>query len=231
MRQFPAVRLTDGTFRGKRAMLELVREGGWVMLPILLCSITALGIVLERLWALRGKSVCPDHLLAEVWLWLKNDELDDKRIEALRRNSPLGRVLAAGLARRDGERERMNEAIEDTGRHVVHELGRYLNFLGTIAAISPLLGLLGSVLGIMRVFSGISAAGAATTQVLSAGIAEALITTAAGLIVAIPSLILYRYFRGRVDALVVRMESDAMKLVEALDARKPARAPRRRRVA
>ncbi|MGH8162331.1 MAG: MotA/TolQ/ExbB proton channel family protein [Gammaproteobacteria bacterium] len=212
-------------------MLELVREGGWVMLPILLCSITALGIVLERLWTLRGKSVCPEHLLAEVWLWLKNGELDDKRIEALRRNSPLGRVLAAGLAHREDDRERVKEAIEDTGRHIVHDLGRYLNLLGTIAAISPLLGLLGSVLGIMRVFSGISVAGSATTQVLSAGIAEALITTAAGLMVAIPSLILYRYFRGKVDGLVVRMEADAMKLVEALEVRKPARTARRRRVA
>jgi biopolymer transport protein ExbB len=200
-------------------MLEIVHEGGWVMLPILLCSVAALAIALERLWTLRARRVCPEHLLAEVWLWLKNGEADEKHIEALRRNSPLGRVLAAGLIRRGAGREAMQEAIEDTGRHVVHDLGQYLTFLGTIAAISPLLGLLGSVIGIMRVFSGISAAGTATTQVLSGGIAEALITTAAGLIVAIPSLILYRYFRGKVEGLVVRMESDAMKLVQALETR------------
>ncbi|MGH8272198.1 MAG: MotA/TolQ/ExbB proton channel family protein [Gammaproteobacteria bacterium] len=203
-------------------MIELVREGGWLMLPILLCSVIALGITLERLWTLRERQVCPDHLLAEVWLWLKNGEVDEQRIEVLRRHSALGRVLAAGLAHRDGSRELMKESIEDTGRHVVHELERYLNTLGTIAGITPLLGLLGTVVGIMKVFAVITTQGTANAQALSGGIAEALITTAAGLTIAIPALILYRYFRGKVDALVVRMEADALKLVEALTALAPA---------
>ncbi len=207
-------------------MIELVREGGWLMLPILLCSVIALGITLERLWTLREKQVCPTHLLAEVWLWLKNGEVNEQRIEALRRHSPLGRVLAAGLAHRDESRELMKESIEDTGRHVVHELERYLNTLGTIAGITPLLGLLGTVVGIMKVFAVITTQGTANAQALSGGIAEALITTAAGLTIAIPALILYRYFRGKVDALVVRMEADALKLVEALTA--PAREKDRR---
>ncbi|MDN5863714.1 MAG: MotA/TolQ/ExbB proton channel family protein [Gammaproteobacteria bacterium] len=197
-------------------MIELFREGGWIMWPILLCSVVALGIVLERLWVLRVSRVCPEHLLAEVWLWVKAGKIDEKKVEALRRSSPLGQVLAAGLSRHEASRDLMKEAVEDTGRHVVHELGRHLNTLGTIAAISPLLGLLGSVLGIMRVFSGISATGAITSQVLSGGIAEALITTAAGIMIAVPSLILYRYFRGKVDDLVVRMEADAIRLIETL---------------
>lgn len=200
-------------------MIEFVREGGWLMLPILLGSVIALGITLERLWTLRTRRVCPEHLLAEVWIWLKSGEVDAKRIEALRRHSPLGRILAAGLQYRTGSRALMKESIEDTGRHVVHELERYLNTLGTIAAITPLLGLLGTVLGIMRVFAVITTQGTANTQSLSGGIAEALITTVAGLAIAIPALILYRYFRGKVDDLVVRMEADAMKMIEAIDVR------------
>lgn len=201
-------------------MIELVYEGGWVMLPILLCSVIALAIVLERLWALRLGRVCPDHLLAEVWLWIKEGSVDDKKVEALRRSSPLGQVLATAMRHRGDERAVMKEAIEDTGRHVVHDLGRHLNSLGSIAAISPLLGLLGSVIGIMEVFSGIAAVGSVTGRALSGGIAEALITTAAGIIVAVPSLILYRYLRGKVEDIVMRMESDAARLIEAL--RKPA---------
>jgi biopolymer transport protein ExbB len=197
-------------------MIELVREGGWVMLPLILCSVIALGIVLERWWSLRVKRVCPEHLLAEVWPWVKTGETDPKRLEVLRRHSPLGQILAAGLQYRSDSRELMKEAIEDTGRHVVHELERYLNTLGTIAAITPLLGLLGTVLGIMRVFAVITTQGTANTQALSGGIAEALITTVAGLTIAIPALILYRYFRGKVDDLVVRMEADAIKMIEAI---------------
>ena len=198
-------------------MIELVREGGWIMLPLILCSVIALGIILERFWSLRVKRVCPEHLLAEVWPWVKTGSTDPKKMEALRRHSPLGQILAAGLQHRNDSRDLMKEAIEDTGRHVVHELERYLNTLGTIAAITPLLGLLGTVLGIMRVFAVITAQGTANTQALSGGIAEALITTVAGLAIAIPTLILYRYFRGKVDDLVVRMEADAIKMVEAVD--------------
>lgn len=202
-------------------MIELVREGGWVMLPLILCSVVALGIILERFWSLRVRRVCPEHLLAEVWPWVKTGEADPKRMEALRRHSPLGQILAAGLLHRNDSRDLMKEAIEDTGRHVVHELERYLNTLGTIAAITPLLGLLGTVLGIMQVFAVITSQGTANTQALSGGIAQALITTVAGLMIAIPALILYRYFRGKVDDLVVRMEADAIKMVEAIDRRGP----------
>lgn len=197
-------------------MLELIQAGGWLMLPIILCSIIAFGIVTERLWTLRRKRVTPPHMAAEAWRWLQKGELTDDHIKAMRNNSPLGRVLAAGLANRHGDRNLIKDTVEDTGRHVVHELERYLNTLGTIAAITPLLGLLGTVIGMVRVFTAITAHGVGDPGALAGGISEALLTTAAGLTVAIPSLIAYRYLRGKVDELVVDMELEAMKLVDAL---------------
>ncbi|MGH8377726.1 MAG: MotA/TolQ/ExbB proton channel family protein, partial [Gammaproteobacteria bacterium] len=139
-------------------MFEIIKSGGWLMAPLILCSIVVVAIVAERLWTLQTRRVAPEHLAAQVWNWLKGGELDDERLQALRAGSPLGRILAAGLENRHAKREIVNEAIEDTGRHVVHELDRYLITLGTIATISPLLGLLGTVLGIMRVFAAISTA-------------------------------------------------------------------------
>jgi biopolymer transport protein ExbB len=197
-------------------VFELVRQGGWVMLPIILCSIAATAIIVERFWALRRQRICPRHLVDQIWQQVLNGRLDARKITAVRASSPLGRVLAAGLANRQHTREVMKESIEDTGRHVVHELERYLNTLGTIAAISPLLGLLGTVIGTIQVFHAISAAGTGNPQVLSGGLSTALLTTAGGLIVAIPSLMFYRYFRGRVDAIVVEMEQEALKMVEIL---------------
>lgn len=198
-------------------MFEIVRAGGWLMLPLVLCSIVAGAIMIERLWTLRSKRVLPADLAAKVWYWVEQEQLDDRHIHALRDSSPLGRILAAGLSARHAEREVMKESIEDTGRHVAHELERFLNPLGTIAAISPLLGLLGTVIGMVKVFSAIQAHGVGNPAVLAGGISEALITTAAGLSVAIPALMGYRYLRGRVDSLVVQMEQEAIKLVETLD--------------
>ena len=189
------------------------------MLPIIACSIVAAAIILERLWTLQASRVLPKDLTAEVWKWVKNDQLDPQHIQALHQGSPLGQVLAAGLVSRHESREIVKERVEDTGRHVVHELERYLNPLGTIAAISPLLGLLGTVIGMVKVFAAITASGVGNPSVLAGGISEALITTAAGLTVAIPSLMGYRYLRGRVDGLVVRMEKEAMKFLEALSQR------------
>lgn len=186
------------------------------MWPIILCSVVALAISGERFWSLQTKRIAPKHLVAQVWHWHKQDNLDDAHINALRASSPLGRILAAGLANREHPREIMKEVIEDTGRQVVHELERYLNTLGTIASITPLLGLLGTVIGMIKVFTAITAQGVGNPGVLAGGISEALITTAAGLSVAIPSLMFYRYFRGRVDELVLRMEEEALKLIEVM---------------
>ncbi|MDH4106331.1 MAG: MotA/TolQ/ExbB proton channel family protein, partial [Gammaproteobacteria bacterium] len=159
----------------------------------------------------------PEELVDKVWRWVENRTLSDKQITALQLHSPLGRVLAAGLANRDRDRSLMIEAIEDAGRHVAHELERYLNALGTIAAISPLLGLLGTVTGMIRTFKAITVAGVGNPTAMASGIAEALITTAAGLIIAIPALVAYRYLRGRVDGHVIDMEKESLKLVQAID--------------
>jgi biopolymer transport protein ExbB len=198
-------------------MWEIIKAGGPVMWPIIVCSIGAAAIILERLWSLQEKRVIPRELTDKVWKLVETRTLSDRHITALEHNSPLGRVLAAGLANRDQGREIMKEDIEDTGRHVVHELERFLNTLGTIAAITPLLGLLGTVVGMISAFEAITSQGVGDARVLSGGIGQALITTAAGLMVAIPALIGYRYLRGRVDALVVEMEKEAIRLVQAFD--------------
>lgn len=203
-------------------MLEIVRAGGWLMLPIILCSIGAAAIILERLWTLKQDRVVPRNLTAEVWQLVKSNQLTQEHIQRIQAESPLGQILAAGLVNRDRDRAELKESIEDTGRHVVHELERYLNPLGTIAAITPLLGLLGTVIGMVKVFAAITTHGVGNPGVLAGGISEALITTAAGLSVAIPALMGYRYLRGRVDGLVVEMEKEAMKLVEALQYRQGA---------
>ncbi len=201
-------------------MVEIVKAGGWLMVPIILCAILALGIILERYWTLQPKRVIPEDLTSKVWGWVKKDQLDQGQIQTLHQGSALGQILAAGIINRDSERVIMKDSIEDTGRHVVHELERYLDTLGTVAAISPLLGLLGTVIGMVKVFAAITTHGVGNPTVLAGGISEALITTAAGLTVAIPALIGYRYYRNRVDTLVVDMEKEAIKLVEALHRRR-----------
>lgn len=196
-------------------MFELVKAGGWLMVPILACSVIALAICIERLLALKSDKIIPRNLVADIWEWLKNDELDTERLRQVKQASPLGRILASGLANARHGREIMKEAIEETASHVVHDLERYLNTLGTIAAISPLLGLLGTVVGMIRVFTELTTQ-AGNAAGLSGGISEALITTAAGLTVAIPALMMHRYLTRRVDTLVVAMEQETLKLMEAL---------------
>jgi biopolymer transport protein ExbB len=198
-------------------MFEIVVAGGIVMVPIILCSILAVAITLERVWTLREQRVVPAELTDKVWQWVENRALSDKQIMALQQHSPLGSVLAAGLANRNRDRSVMVQAIEDAGRHVAHDLDRYLNVLGTIAGISPLLGLLGTVTGMIRTFKAITVAGIGNPTAMAGGIAEALITTAAGLLVAIPAFVAYRYLRGRVDSLVIQMEKESIKLVQAID--------------
>lgn len=199
-------------------MWEIIQAGGPFMWPIIFCSIAAAAITLERLWTLKQRRVLPADLTEQVWKWLSANQINDKLITALEQNSPLGKVLAVGLINRHRPREVMIERLQDTGRHVVHELERFLNTLGTIATISPLLGLLGTVTGIINSFSAISTGGMGDPRVLSAGISEALLATAAGLCVAIPSLFAYRFLRGKVERIVVQMEKEAMKLVEAIEA-------------
>jgi biopolymer transport protein ExbB len=198
-------------------MWEIVRAGGWMMGPIILASIVAVAIILERLWTLQDRRVLPTDLTRRVWQLIQADQVNDRVIAALAQNSPLGKVLAAGLANRHRSRDALMERLEDTGRHVVHELERFLTTLGTIAGVSPLLGLLGTVGGIIKAFNAINAGAMGDPRLLSGGIAQALITTAAGLCAAIPSLIAYRYLRGRVDRIVIAIEKDAIQLADALE--------------
>ena len=198
-------------------MWEIVRAGGPFMWPIILCSVAAAAIILERLWTLQERRVLPRDLIRRVRSLVEADKVDDKVITALEQNSPLGKVLAAGLANRHRGREVMMERLEDAGRHVVYELERFLNTLGTIANISPLLGLLGTVTGIIKSFNALQAGAAGDPRMLSGGIAEALIATAAGLCVAIPAVIGYRYLRGRVEGFVVEMEKQAIQLSDLVE--------------
>jgi biopolymer transport protein ExbB len=186
------------------------------MVPLITCSVLSLAIVLERLWMLRRKRVMPDYLMKQIWQLHRDNQLEMADLGKLKASSPLGRILAAGLVNRSHSKEVMKESIEEVGRQVVHEMERYLNSLGTIASISPLLGLLGTVIGMIKVFTVIVTAGVGDPAVLAGGISEALITTAAGLSVAIPTLIFHRYFMGLVDKLVLAMEEQALKLVEVI---------------
>lgn len=197
-------------------MFELVQAGGWLMVPILLCSVIAVAIITERLWTLRQKKVIPEKLLTGIWNLLNKDSLTEKHIDQIENGSPLGRVLAAGLINRHLSRGLIRESIEETGRHVVHEMERFMNTLGTISTITPLLGLLGTVIGMIKVFTAITVIGVGDPGQLAGGISEALITTAAGLTIAIPCLIFHRHLKRKIDELVVGMEQEAMKLVEFL---------------
>jgi biopolymer transport protein ExbB len=193
-------------------MWEMFQAGGPIMWPILALSVAAVAIMVERFWALRPSKVLPPALVTSV------AAADRQTIVAAAGDSPLGSVVTAALVNQHRSRELLKEAVEDTGRHVAHELERYLNLLGTIAAVSPLLGLLGTVIGIISAFSAITHTGIGDPKALSGGIGQALVSTAGGLVVAIPSLMGYRYLRAHVDSLVIEMEKTALGLIARIDA-------------
>ncbi len=197
-------------------MFEVIKNGGWMMFPIILSSIVAMAIIGERLWSLQRKKIIPADLMAHIWQLHRDHKLDDAAIRRIKVSSPLGRILAAGLLNRKYGREMMKVSIEEVGRQVAHELERYLNALGSIASITPLLGLLGTVDGIIRVFSDLAIGGMGDPAILSNGISEALICTASGLTVAIPSLFFHRYFERLVDDHVVHMEENALRLIDIM---------------
>jgi biopolymer transport protein ExbB len=186
------------------------------MVPILMCSIVAAAICVERLWSLQRSRIVPKNLLAQIWSALKTSDLDSQKLRELRSNSPLGQILAAGIANAKRGREIMKEAMEEAASQVSHDLQSYMTTLGIIASISPLLGLLGTVVGMIQVFTALMLEGAGNANVLAGGISQALITTAAGLSVAIPALMFHRFFLRRVDELMISMEQEAVKLAEIL---------------
>lgn len=197
-------------------MFELIISGGWLMLPISLCSIGAMGIVIERFWSLQRKNIIPPGLVPQLLRLIKDKKLDMQMINRIKQNSPLGKILISGLVNRRFGHEIMRHSIEETGRRVVHDLERFLNSLGTIASITPLLGLLGTMVGMIKIFTAITVHGVGDSSILAGGISEALITTAAGLTVAIPSLIFHRYFERLVDEYVLDMEEEALKMIDLI---------------
>ena len=205
-------------------MLELIRAGGWPMIPLLLMSALALGIIVERFWSLRPTRVLPPGLGDEVRAWVaRGKPLEVAHIDSLRSTSPLGALLAAALDVRMRSREEIRERVEDVGRHLVHRMERFLNTLGTIASAGPLLGLFGTVVGMIEMFLGILDHGIGDASQLAGGIGKALVCTAAGMLVAIPALAFHRYFRGRIAGYIVDMEHEAIRLMDVLDA--PAGSP------
>ena len=186
------------------------------MIPLILCSITAMGIIGERFWTLQRKKVLPPQLIPQIWQLVQTGQINELAIRQLRENSPLGIILSAGLSNRQYNRAIMKSRIEESGRQVVHELERFLNTLGSIALISPLLGLLGTVTGIIQIFSSLMTNGLGNPAVLAGGIGVALITTASGLAVAIPSVFFHRYFERLIDEYVLKMEEESIKLMDMI---------------
>ena len=202
-------------------MLELFLAGGVVMWPLLALSALALGIIVERFWSLRRSTVLPPGLTAEVTTLIRGRRVDQEHIVALRSHSPLGGVLATVLAERHRPHEVLVSRVEDSGRAAVHGFSRWLNTLGTIAIIAPMLGLLGTVIGMIRMFLVINEVGVGDAGRLAGGIGEALMSTAFGLVVAIPAYVFHRYFRGRVHEYALTMAAEAGRAVEALDSGAP----------
>ena len=191
----------------------MIQAAGWPIWPLIIASIVALALIFERLYSLRQSIVAPAGLVDRILTEYRNHGATPDLLSKTAKHGPLGRILAAGLANVKSPRPVMKEAIEEVGRVVSHDLGRFLTTLGTIAAMSPLLGLFGTVVGMIEIFGSQSAAGSNPTQ-LAHGISVALYNTALGLIVAIPSMIFYRHFRATVDDLILEMEQQAVKLVE-----------------
>ena len=184
------------------------------MVPILLCSVVATAISVERWWSLQRGRILPKNLLAQTWAASKKDDLDQQKVRELRTHSPLGQVFAAGIVNVRRGRDIMKESMEEATIQVNHDLERYLTALGIIASIAPLLGLLGTVVGMIDVFDSLISEGAGNANVLAGGISTALITTAAGLSVAIPALAFHRFFLRRVDELIVDVENEARKFLD-----------------
>jgi biopolymer transport protein ExbB len=199
----------------EETVLSIIEQAGWPIWPLIIASIISLGIIGERLWSLRGSIVAPKNLLPAIVQELQQKGVSQDMLSRLANGAPLARVFAAALRNVNSSREIMKESIEEEGRAVAHELERFLTSLGTIATAAPLWGLFGTVIGMVEIFAALKPTGGSPAD-LAHGISIALYNTASGLIVAIPSLVFYRHFRAKIDALIVEMEQQAVKLVEVL---------------
>ena len=203
-------------------MLHIIEAAGWPIYPLILCSIIALGIIGERFYSLRKDFVAPRDLLPKVVQEYRQKKVSPDLINRLAQTSMLGRIFAAALKDSGSTREVMKDSIEEAGRAVAHELDRFLTTLGTISTMAPLLGLLGTIIGMIEIFGSQGPTGMANPAQLAHGISIALYNAAFGIIVAVPSLVFYRHFRARTDSLVVEMEMQAVKLVEIVHGQRQA---------
>lgn len=197
-------------------MLEIVMSGGWIMLPILIASMVAMAIIGERWVSLRPTTIAPSALLEQVTSCLQRQQMDSRRLRELRLSSPLGRIFAATIVNYHQGSDVARERAEESASYEVHELERYMDVLANIATVTPLMGLLGTVIGMIKVFSEIMLSGSGQSSLLAGGISEALVTTAAGLMVAIPVLICHRYLQRRIDDAVIEMERSSQRLLDVL---------------
>jgi len=200
-------------------VVDIIHAAGWPIWPLIFASIMALAIIFERLWALRAGIIAPDNLLLEVQRMITKDGVKKEAIQSLQNHSMLGEIFASALNNYNNPSEIIKEAIEETGRAVNHKLERYLSTLGTIATVAPLLGLFGTIIGMVELFSSFTTSGNDVT-VFARGISIALYNTAGGIVVAVPAMIAYRFFRTKIDSLIVEMEQQAIKLVEIINGKR-----------
>jgi biopolymer transport protein ExbB len=200
-------------------VLEIINAAGWPIWPLIFASIIAVAIIFERLWALRINIIAPKNLLLEVQKMITKDGVKKEAIQSLQNHSMLGEIFASALNNYNSSSEIIKEAIEETGRAVNHRLERYLSTLGTIATVAPLLGLFGTIIGMVELFSSFTSSGH-DVAIFARGISIALYNTAGGIVVAVPAMIAYRFFRSKIDNLVVEMEQQAIKLVEIINGKR-----------
>lgn len=209
-------------------MGEFIGAMGIMAIPLVLSSIVAIVVILNLFLTLKRSKVIPEGITETAQKLARSGKVTRAHIEKIREGSLLGRILATGLESQGQPRHIMKENIEESGRHVIHSMDKYMTTLGTVAAIAPLLGLLGTVVGMIEVFSVITAQGVGSPTELAGGISKALLTTAAGIIIAVPALVFHRHFRGKITDYAIEMEKKAINLINATQATKPAAAPTRR---
>ena len=196
-------------------MLDIINAAGWPIWPLIFASIIAVAIIFERLWSLRSNIIAPENLLLEAQKIITKEGVKKEAIQSLKDHSMLGEIFASALNNYNSPSEIIKEAIEETGRAVNHRLERYLSTLGTIATVAPLLGLFGTIIGMVELFSSFTSSGH-DVAIFARGISIALYNTAGGIVVAVPAMIAYRFFRSKIDNLVIEMEQQAIKLVEII---------------
>ena len=200
-------------------MWDIINAAGWPIWPLIFASIIAVAIILERLWSLRVNIIAPENLLVEAQNMITKDGVRKDAIQSLQNHSMLGEIFASALNNYNNSSDIIKEAIEETGRAVNHKLERYLSTLATIATVAPLLGLFGTIIGMVELFSSFTSSGH-DVAVFARGISIALYNTAGGIVVAVPAMIAYRFFRSKIDNLVIEMEQQAIKLVEIINGKR-----------